>query len=142
MLQMRLNCLRAERRQLGYLLFVLAALCLLSGVEIVNMARRLAEKPNDDMVLYMLASTLTALDLPDTRHKHMNPASLPLYDDRPFVASFAKLLDNASEWKSPRLRAVLTLKWSLFIWVARHQDPDLVETSSLPPGFRDNDVEK
>ena len=142
MLQMRLNCLRAERRQLGYLLFVLAALCLLSGVEIVNMARRLAEKPNDDMVLYMLASTLTALDLPDTRHKHMNPASPPLYDDRPFVASFAKLLDNASEWKSPRLRAVLTLKWSLFIWVARHQDPDLVETSSLPPGFGDDDVEK
>ena len=45
-------------------------------MEIVKMVWSLAEKPNDDMVLYMLASTLMALDFPNTQHKHMNSASL------------------------------------------------------------------
>ncbi|KAF8584437.1 hypothetical protein K439DRAFT_1411162 [Ramaria rubella] len=134
-LQMRSNCLRAERRQLGYLLFVTAALRHISGVEILKMGQRLAETPSDDMMCYILTSTLTALDLPLSD-------SAPLYHDRTFVGSFSKLLDDKSRWKYPRLRAVLALKWSVFVWTARHRDPELLEASTLPPGFSDEDVEK
>jgi nuclear pore complex protein Nup205 len=49
-LQTRLNCLRAERRQLGYLLFVISALRLISGVELIQMAEWLAKKGRSEMV--------------------------------------------------------------------------------------------
>ena len=142
-LQTRLDCLRAERRQLGYLLFVTAALRHLSGVEIIKMAERLAKNPQDDMVHYILTSILVALDLPDVDGlSSPMPATAPLYSDRPFLASFTNFVDDMSKWKSPRLRAVLALKWSIFIWMARHRDSDLLETSALPQGFSDEDVEK
>lgn len=141
MLQTRLDCLRAERRQLGYLTFVISALRLISGIEIIKMVEMLAKKPQDDMVYYLLTSVLVALDLPD-RNASDSPATVLLYSDRPFIASFTKFLDDSSQWKSSRLRAVISLKWSIFISIARHRDPDLLEASTLPEGFSDENVEK
>ncbi|KAF8523808.1 nucleoporin Nup186/Nup192/Nup205 [Gautieria morchelliformis] len=140
-LQTRLNCLRAERRQLGYLLFVVSALRLISGVELIRMAEWLAKKSQNEMLHYMLTSTLVALDLPDDFSTSSIPASMSLYSDRPFISSFTTLIDDKTQWKSPRLRAVVALKWSIFIWMARHRDPGLLEPSTLPKGFSDEDVE-
>ena len=124
-------------------MFVIAALHHISGVEIIKMAERLAKKPQDDMVHYILTSTLVALDLPENDASDSQiPVTAPLYSDRPFVASFTNLVDDKPQWKSHRLWAVLALKWSIFIWTARHRDLDLLDASTLPQGFSDEDVER
>ncbi|GJJ07119.1 hypothetical protein Clacol_001319 [Clathrus columnatus] len=135
-LQMRLDCLRSERRQLGTLLFVIASTSFLAGGEVLKATRRLAEKPQEDVTYYILASTLKSLSFPIPTQK---PG---LHKDKSFVDAFSKLLNSKSEWKSHPLRGIILLQWSVLIWSIRHQDEELAEASSLPPGFSDEDVEK
>ncbi|KAF8525593.1 nucleoporin Nup186/Nup192/Nup205 [Hysterangium stoloniferum] len=137
LLQLRMACLRGERRQLGVLLYSIASAHLLSGVEITKMIQRLADRPQDDMTFYILTTTLTSLSFPEG-----GTTSVPLYNDRAFVGTLGKVIDDKSQWKLPRLRAVVALQWSILIYMARHRDPELVEATHLPPGFSDDEVEK
>ncbi|KIJ30184.1 hypothetical protein M422DRAFT_214674 [Sphaerobolus stellatus SS14] len=141
LIQLRISHLRRERRELGFLLYTITTLRLLSGVEITAMAERLADKPQDDMSYYLLTTVLRSLVFPDPTVLTFAQAT-PLYNDRTFSGNFGKLLDDKARWKSPALRAILALQWSILIWAARHRDPELVNAPSLPPGFSDEEVEK
>lgn len=105
------------------------------------MVERLAEKPPDDMTYYILTATLRSLVYSDPTISFGSPTSV-LYNDRTFSGTFDKLLDDKSRWKSISFRGIIALQWSLLIWTARHHDPELVEATSLPSGYSDEEVEK
>ena len=71
----------------------------------------------------------------------MNSASLPLYDDRPSLHLLPSCSTTCLSGSPPGSRRS-SLSSGHFSSGSCHQDLDLVETLSLPPGFRDNDVEK
>lgn len=141
LIQLRINHLKRERRDLGTQLYIITSLRLLSGVEIIAMVERLATKGQDDVSYYLLASVLQSLVFPDP----VTPSfaeTAPLYNDRTFAGNFNKLLDDKSRWNFGVTRGTIALQWTILIWTARHRDPDLVESAALPPGFSDEEVEK
>ena len=71
----------------------------------------------------------------------MNSTSLPLYDDRPLLHLLPSCSTTCLSGSPPGSRRS-SLSSGHFSSGSCHQDLDLVETSLLPPGFRDNDVEK
>ena len=71
----------------------------------------------------------------------MNSTSLPLYDDRPSLHLLPSCSTTCLSGSPPGSRRS-SLSSGHFSSGSRRQDLDLVETSLLPPGFRDNDIEK
>ena len=71
----------------------------------------------------------------------MNSASLPPYDDQPSLHLLPSCSTTCLSGSPPGSRQS-SLSSGHFSSGSCHQDLDLVETLSLPPGFRDNDVEK
>ena len=71
----------------------------------------------------------------------MNSTSLPLYNDRPSLHLLPSCSTMCLSGSPPGSRRS-SLSSGHFSSGSHHQDLDLVETSLLPPGFRDNHVEK
>lgn len=113
-----------ERRELAVDLYLVARLGRLSPQELEKMVLWLQLQPKHALTLYVLSSLLAFFDVADpaspgavARQKlSTTPAILNLMKTR---------LAPSAEWKEPGLKAVLLLKWTLFLAELRRRDASL-----------------
>lgn len=96
----------------------------------------LAENPYHALTYYFLAATLAALD-PVPADSEIGAARGALVKDKFFMDYMKKKLDPSSTWKEPTLKALILLKWSMFLTDARHRDASL----ELQDGFQTEELE-
>ncbi|VDB86731.1 unnamed protein product [Peniophora sp. CBMAI 1063] len=120
----RQQSLVLERRELAVDLYLVARLGRLSPQELEKTVLWLQQQPRHALTLYVLSSLLAFFDVVDpasagatARQKlSTTPAILNLMKTR---------LAPGAEWKEPGLKAVLLLKWTLFLAELRRRDPGL-----------------
>ncbi|KII84114.1 hypothetical protein PLICRDRAFT_702060 [Plicaturopsis crispa FD-325 SS-3] len=133
----RIDSLKYERRYLAYALFLISRLGYLSPNDIQKLVDWLAATPNHPMTYHILAAALAAFDPahPDTNGGALRHA---LAKDTKTTAYMTKTLSPTSTaWKDPGLKAVVLLKWTLFLTEARHRDPTLEHRD----GFKTEELE-
>ncbi|KAG8742094.1 hypothetical protein FRC10_002030 [Ceratobasidium sp. 414] len=123
----RVLAFQSERRQLGYLLFVLAGSGELRASEVVRMVSWLAAvSPDEPVLVYVLTATLAAID-----------ATTSLGSDLAFVglmkSEFAK-----PNWRIPEIHAVFAIKWCLFLIEASNGDSSFEGTH----GYSEGEIER
>ncbi|KAJ7584798.1 nucleoporin Nup186/Nup192/Nup205 [Mycena floridula] len=133
-LDARYDSLKYERRYLASCLFLLARLGHFSPNEIKVVVEWLSNNPNHPMTYYMLASILAAFD-PADPSTHAGKSRVLLVTDRQTLAFMKQKL--SATWKDPGIRAVVLLKWTLFLTQVRHGKPELENRE----GFRTEELE-
>ncbi|KAB5590005.1 Nuclear pore complex protein [Ceratobasidium theobromae] len=121
------SALQNERRCLSHLLFVLAGSGELGANEVVRMVSWMAAiSPDDPSMIHVLAACLAGLD-----------ATTPLGSDTAFVgqlkAEFAK-----PNWRVPEVKAVLTIRWCLFLIEASNGN----RSFEAAHGYSESDIER
>lgn len=138
-LQGRLESLLYEQRNLAFSIYFLARAGYLLSPELKAIVAHLQTTPRNEMTLYMLSSVLAAFDL-----SHSPPSSQGaesrgnLIADATFV-SFAKKAFGGSdkgEWNDRSMKAVLGLRWTLFMTESRHRNNALERVE----GFTNEDL--
>ncbi|CAE6442649.1 unnamed protein product [Rhizoctonia solani] len=119
------SALQSERQQLGNLLFVLAGSGELRGSEIAKMVSWISTVSSDEPIMvYVLAACLAALD-----------ASSQVASETSFVNLMKTELAKPS-WKIPETKAVITIKWCLFLIEASNGDGRTTDA------YSESDIEK
>ncbi|KEP47882.1 structural constituent of nuclear pore protein [Rhizoctonia solani 123E] len=105
------SALRSERQQLGNLLFVLAGSGELRGAQVAKMVSWISTVSIDEPIMvYVLAACLAALD-----------ASSQLSSETALVGLIKSELAKPN-WRIPEAKAVITIKWCLFLIEAANGD--------------------
>ncbi|KAJ1300573.1 hypothetical protein OPQ81_002227 [Rhizoctonia solani] len=119
------SALQSERQQLGNLLFVLAGSGELGGAEVARMVSWISTvQPDEPILVYVLAACLAALD-----------ASSQLVAETAFVGLMKTELDKPN-WRIPETKAVITIKWCLFLIEASNGDARINDV------YSESDIEK
>ncbi len=104
--------------------------------DILNMIDWLQKNPHHPMLFYILPAVLACFDV-------VHPESIGgqvrdrISQDAKLISGVKKRLDVTTEWAEPGLKAVLLLKWTLFLTDTRHRNPALEDR----PGFRTDELE-
>ncbi|KAF8592951.1 hypothetical protein BDV93DRAFT_567110, partial [Ceratobasidium sp. AG-I] len=123
----RVFALQHERQHLGHLLFVLAGSGELRASEVGRIISWLSSvSPEEPTMIYALTAALAALD-----------ASTSLGSDHAFVGLVKSELAKTN-WRMPELKAVLTIKWCLFLIEASNGDPSFEGTN----GYSEGEIER
>ncbi|KAF8742046.1 Nucleoporin, partial [Rhizoctonia solani] len=119
------SALQSERQQLGNLLFVLAGSGELRGSEVAKMVSWISTvSPDEPIMVYVLAACLAAFD-----------ASSQVASETSFVNLIKTELAKPT-WKIPETKAVLTIKWCLFLIEASNGDGRTTDA------YSESDIEK
>ncbi|CAE6449212.1 unnamed protein product [Rhizoctonia solani] len=119
------SALQSERQQLGSLLFVLAGSGELRGSEIAKMVSWISTvSPDEPIMVYVLAACLATLD-----------ASSQVASETSFVGLMKNELAKTT-WKIPETKAILTVKWCLFLIEASNGDGRTTDV------YSESDIEK
>ena len=123
----RIFALQHERQHLGHLLFVLAGSGELRAGEVGRIISWLSSvSPEESTMIYVLTAALAALD-----------ASTFLGSDHAFVGLIKSELAKTN-WRMPELKALLTIKWCLFLIEASNGDPSFEGTN----GYSEGEIER
>ena len=135
-LNARYDSLKYERRYLSMVYYQIARLGYFSPHEVQKSIDWLAINSNDPMVFYILAATLAAFD-PADPHSFPGKVRKNLAIDKTTITYMKRQLAPAANWREPSLKAIVLLKWTLFMTEARHRDPSLENQE----GFKTEELE-
>ncbi|KAL5524938.1 hypothetical protein ACEPAF_8807 [Sanghuangporus sanghuang] len=136
-LQARLESLLYERRTLAIGFYFCARAGHLSPSEIRQVLEWLEKNPKEDMTVYILSSIFAFFD-----KSHSSPASqsaelrLKIARDAEAISFVRQKLAPGLEWKDSSLKAVVNLKWTLFLTEVRFRN----ESFENVEGFRNEDL--
>ena len=132
----RCESLKYERRNLAMCLCLLARMGYLYPSEFKLFIDWLATHPNHAMTYYILAAVLLAFDPvdPDT---NSGSQRRDLATEPTLMTYMTKKLAPSAEWQDSGLKAVILLKWTLFLTDIRHRDSSLEHRS----GFKTEELE-
>ncbi|KAH7924355.1 hypothetical protein BV22DRAFT_1035258 [Leucogyrophana mollusca] len=135
-LNARYDSLKYERRYLAVVYFQIARLGYISPPEVQKATDWLSANPNDPMAFYILTAVLSVFDSvdPSTAGHKMRHA---LATDQGMLSYMKRKLASSMEWKDGGLKAVILLKWTLFLAETRHRDPSLGDRE----GFKTEELE-
>lgn len=143
-LSARLSSLQSERRTLGSVLVGLCRLGYASPADILAMVDWLQKNSlsQNPMVLYVLVSVMNCWESvePNTAG---GMARRKILQDANLVSALKGKLNLSTtpgaqeDWRIPGLRAVLLLKWTLFLTEMRHRDSALEDRD----GFKSEELE-
>ncbi|KAI0759191.1 nucleoporin Nup186/Nup192/Nup205 [Irpex lacteus] len=143
-LSARLNSLQAERQTLGSVLIALCRLGYVAPAFILQMIDWLQANSHlqNPLVLYVLVGVWNCWEIVDHNSQGGIVRKL-MIRDATFVGTMKRKLNPVTaaggqqEWRAPGLRAVLLLKWTLFLTEMRHRDPTLEDKD----GFKTDELE-
>ncbi|PFH47615.1 hypothetical protein AMATHDRAFT_67405 [Amanita thiersii Skay4041] len=132
----RCESLKYERRNLATCLCYIARMGYLSLDELKFIVDWLSTHPNHPMTYYFLTAVLLAFDPadPESRRGSMRQK---MGKDRGVMTYMTNKLSTSAEWKDPGLKAVVLLKWTLFLAEMRHSDASLEHRS----GYKTEELE-
>lgn len=132
----RCESLKYERRNLAMCLCSLARMGYLIPAEFKLLIDWLATHPNHTITYYILTAVLLAFDPvnPDTNSGLLRR---DLATEPTLMAYMTKKLAPSTEWQDSGLKAVILLKWTLFLTDIRHGDSSLEHRS----GFKTEELE-
>lgn len=128
----RIKFLQQERRQLGHILYIVAAARELKSSDISKLVQWLStsEGPEEGLTIYILTAVFAAVDPSPDVGVDENLALNSLFSDRELFLSMNRVV-NQSNWTSPELKAAVLLQWSLFLLEDRRRDPNLQGDASV-----------
>ncbi|KAJ7058139.1 nucleoporin Nup186/Nup192/Nup205 [Mycena amicta] len=134
-LNSRYESFKFERRTLAACVSTIARLGYLAPTEIKIIVDWLCSNPNQPLTFYLLTSVLSVFDsvAPGTTADVLR-AELTQSD---MMTYMSKKMGLSTEWKEHGLKAVILLKWTLFLTEARHRNPQLEHRS----GFKTEELE-
>ncbi|KAI0085599.1 nucleoporin Nup186/Nup192/Nup205 [Irpex rosettiformis] len=144
-LSARLSSLHAERRALGSVLVALCRLGYVAPANILDMIDWLQKNAHErnPLVLYVLVGVMNCWEIVDPNSDGGTARKL-IINDAQFIGTLKRKLNPSTtapgaqqEWRAPGLRAVLLLKWTLFLTEMRHRDPSLEDKD----GFKTDELE-
>ncbi|KAJ8075003.1 hypothetical protein PM082_019330 [Marasmius tenuissimus] len=135
-LNARYDSLKYERRALATALYHILHAGYFSPSELKHIVEWLQTNPNHGMTYYVLTSLLAALDPASTDSRAGKFRSM-LANDTSTISFMTQKLAPTSAWKEPGLKAVVLLKWTLFLTSHRHNNPQLENRE----GFRTEELE-
>ncbi|KAG9311040.1 hypothetical protein JVU11DRAFT_8938 [Chiua virens] len=135
-LNARYDSLKYERRHLAMVYHQIARLGYFSPNEVQKSIDWLALNSNDPMTFYVLAAALAAFD-PADPHSFAGKVRKSLAIDKATIAYMKRQLAPTACWNEPGLKAIVSLKWTLFMTEARHRDPSLENQE----GFKTEELE-
>lgn len=135
-LNARRKSLQYERALLSTLLFIVARMGYLRGAEIYRIVNWLKSNPRHTVVFYYLPTVLAAFDIvdPTTAGARMRRQ---VVSDAGFVKQMNSTLQVDNRWTEPGLKAIILLKWTIFLTETRYREPGLEETE----GFKAEQLE-
>ncbi|EIW76673.1 hypothetical protein CONPUDRAFT_92653 [Coniophora puteana RWD-64-598 SS2] len=135
-LNARYDSLKYERRVLATVYFQIARLGYLSPTDLQKSVDWLSTNPYDPMTFHILSSVLALFDSVDpdsiggkVRHD--------LATNKTVLAYMKNKLAINTEWRDSGLKAVLLLRWTLFLTETRHRDNSLESRD----GFKTEELE-
>ncbi|KAF9264555.1 hypothetical protein L218DRAFT_1076467 [Marasmius fiardii PR-910] len=135
-LNARHDSLKYERRTLATAFYHLLHAGYFSPSELKLVVEWLQVNPNHGMTYYVLTALLVALD-PVSSNSGSGKFRAILANDTASVLFMTQKLAPTSSWKEPGLKAVILLKWTLFLTSHRHNNPQLQNRE----GFRTEELE-
>ncbi|KAG6331906.1 hypothetical protein ID866_7182, partial [Astraeus odoratus] len=135
-LNSRHDSLKYERRHLSTVYYQIARLGYLSATDIQKAIDWISANPNDSMTFYILTTILTAFDPADPQ-TYGGKVRHNLATDKPMISYMKNKLAHPSCWRDSALKAVITLKWTLFMTETRHRDASLENEE----GFKTEELE-
>ncbi|KAI6038837.1 nucleoporin Nup186/Nup192/Nup205 [Pisolithus marmoratus] len=135
-LNARCDSLKYERRALSTIYYQIARLGYFSSADVQKAIDWLSTNPNDSITFYILTAVLTIFD-PADPHTYGGKIRRTLAVDKSMIQYMRNKLEPSLSWKDSGLKAVVTLKWTLFMTEARHQDPSLENQT----GFKTEELE-
>ena len=115
-----------ERRTLAFAFYYASRTGFLSSSEIRLVIEWLEKNPKDDMTLYVLSAFFAGFDFslsaPDTLGHELR---FKVITDTRTVPFMKTKLAPGTVWRDPSLKAVVSLKWTLFLTEARLRRPTL-----------------
>ena len=135
MLNARYDSLKYERRHLSTVYYQLACLGYFSSADIQRAIDWISTNPNDSMTFYIVTAILAAFDPADPQ-TYAGRVRRSLATDKSMI-SFMKNKLGPSNWEDAGLKAVVTLKWTLFMTETRHRDSSLENQE----GFKTEELE-
>ncbi|KAL4071568.1 nucleoporin Nup186/Nup192/Nup205 [Scleroderma yunnanense] len=135
-LNARCDSLKYERRHLSTVYYQFARLGYFSSADIQKAIDWTSANPNDSMTFYILAAILAAFDPADPQ-TYGGRVRRSLATDKSMISYMKNKLGPCSNWKDSGLKAVITLKWTLFMTETRHRDPSLENQD----GFKTEELE-
>ncbi|KAF8622638.1 hypothetical protein AX15_006886 [Amanita polypyramis BW_CC] len=132
----RCESLKYERRNLAMCICVVARMGYLVPSEFRLLLDLLSAYPNHAMTYYTLTAILLAFGPIDPESDN-GPLRRELGTELDVMTYMSKKLAPTVEWKDPGLKAVVLLRWTLFLTEARHQDQSLEHRS----GFKTEELE-
>ncbi|EIN05826.1 hypothetical protein PUNSTDRAFT_137309 [Punctularia strigosozonata HHB-11173 SS5] len=137
-LSIRLSSLAYERRALATTLYLLSRMAYPSPAEVTTLVDWLASNPSHPLTYHMLAAVLAVFDSslspPGSLSSDMR-ARLAI--DQTVLAHMKNKMDVMNKWTVPGLKAVVLLRWTLFLTEARRRDGSL----EAREGFRTEQLE-
>ncbi|KAF7297146.1 hypothetical protein MIND_00947600 [Mycena indigotica] len=134
-LNSRFESFKYERRTLAACVSTIARLGYLGPNEIKIIVDWLCSTPNQALTFYLLTSILSIFDsvapgtAADVLRSELTQSDMMTY--------MTKKLAISTDWKEPGLKAIILLKWTLFLTEARHRNPQLEHRS----GFKTEELE-
>ncbi|KAI6142345.1 nucleoporin Nup186/Nup192/Nup205 [Pisolithus tinctorius] len=135
-LNARCDSLKYERRLLSTIYYQIARLGYFSSADVQKAIDWLSTNPNDSITFYIFTAVLTAFDPADPQ-TYGGRVRRSLAVDKSMIHYMKNKLGPALCWKDSSLKAVVALKWTLFMTEARHRDPSLENQE----GFKTEELE-
>ncbi|KAI5985097.1 nucleoporin Nup186/Nup192/Nup205 [Pisolithus albus] len=135
-LSARCDSLKHERRLLATIYYQMARLGYFSSADVQKAIDWLANNPNDSITFYILTAVLTVFDPADPQ-TYTGRVRRSLAVDKSMIQYMKNKLGPTPTWKDSGLKAVVALKWTLFMTEARHRDPSLENQE----GFKTEELE-
>ncbi|KAJ3544602.1 hypothetical protein NM688_g5723 [Phlebia brevispora] len=132
----RYDSLKYERRTLATVLYLVGRMGYIAPDEIRVMVTWLQKNPSHPMTYYFLPTILACFDVVDPQSIG-GQARQMIATDAALIKGMKTLLGPTTEWKESGLKAVLLLKWTLFLTETRHRHPELEDRE----GFRTDELE-
>ncbi|KAK2465538.1 hypothetical protein APHAL10511_002430 [Amanita phalloides] len=120
----RCESLKYERRNLAMSVCLIARTGYLVPSEFQLLIDWLAVRPNHAMTYYILTAILLSFD-PIDLETGSGSIRQDLATEPSLMAYMSKMLSASTEWRDPGLKAVVLLKWTLFLTEARYRDSSL-----------------
>ncbi|KAI6135337.1 nucleoporin Nup186/Nup192/Nup205 [Pisolithus thermaeus] len=135
-LSARCDSLKHERRLLSAIYYQIARLGYFSSADVQKAIDWLSNNPNDSITFYILTAVLTIFDPADPQ-TYAGRIRRSLAVDKSMIQYMKDKLGPTLSWRDSGLKAVVALKWTLFMTEARHRDPSLENQE----GFKTEELE-
>ncbi|KAF9529076.1 nucleoporin Nup186/Nup192/Nup205 [Crepidotus variabilis] len=132
----RYDSLKYERRYISIILSSVARLGYLGPNEVKNLVEWLSNNSNHPMTYIILNALLLSFDPIDPLDTLLSRRQV-LFTDVALLSFMSKKFEPTTNWKDNALKAIVLLKWTMFLTEARHNDATLENR----PGFRTEELE-